>query len=119
VDKTYTPDVIVINHGTNDRGQDDEVFAEKLEETLEHLRGTYPDAPIVYLIPFSQDHAQTIENTVEGIENSYVISTKDWVLTYTDGVHLDVAGARVAGELLAVELKNIFGEEFFDNSRQA
>jgi hypothetical protein len=34
-------------------------------------------------------------------------------VTFTDGIHPNAAGARVFGERLAAELKQIFGENFF------
>ncbi len=113
VDDSITPDVIVVNHGTNDASQSRKTFEEALTVTLNHLREKYPDTPVVYLIPFNQSHARVIGDTVEAMENTYVIETKGWKITYTDGVHPDAAGAKTAGERLAEELKKIFGEDFF------
>ncbi len=113
VDKSVTPDVIVVNHGTNDGGQDRKTFEEALTATLGHLRETYPDTPIVYLIPFNQAHARVIASAVESMDNAYVVETKGWRITYTDGLHPDAAGAKYAGEKLAAELKTIFGEDYF------
>lgn len=113
VDHSVTPDVIVVNHGTNDGGQDRKTFEEALTATLGHLRETYPDTPIVYLIPFNQAHARVIAPVVESMDNAYVVETKGWRITYTDGLHPDAAGAKYAGEKLAAELKTIFGEDYF------
>ena len=113
VDHSVTPDVIVVNHGTNDGGQNRKTFEEALTATLSHLRKTYPDTPIVYLIPFNQAHARVIASAVESMDNAYVVETKGWNITYTDGLHPDAAGAKYAGERLAAELKAIFGEEYF------
>ena len=112
-DKSITPDVIVVNHGTNDGGQNRKTFEEALTATLGHLRKTYPDTPIVYLIPFNQAHARVIASAVESMDNAYVVETKGWEITYTDGLHPDAAGAKYAGERLAAELKAIFGEDYF------
>ena len=112
-DKSITPDVIVVNHGTNDGGQNRKTFEEALTATLGHLRETYPDTPIVYLIPFNQAHARVIASAVESMDNAYVVETKGWRITYTDGLHPDAAGAKYAGEKLAAELKAIFGEDYF------
>ena len=108
------PDVIVVNHGTNDGGQDSVLFEEGLTATLTRLREKYPDTPIVYLIPFNQAHAQTITTAVQKMDNAYVIETKGWRITYTDSVHPNARGAKLAGEGLATELKAILGEKFFD-----
>ena len=113
VDGSVTPDVIVVNHGTNDGGQNRKTFEEALTATLGHLRKTYPDTPIVYLIPFNQAHARVIASAVESMDNAYVVETKGWRITYTDGLHPDAAGAKYAGERLAAELKAIFGEDYF------
>ena len=113
VDHSVTPDVIVVNHGTNDGGQNRKTFEEALTATLSHLRKTYPDTPIVYLIPFNQAHARVIASAVEPMDNAYVVETKGWKISYTDGIHPDAAGAKYAGERLAAELKAIFGEDYF------
>ena len=67
----------------------------------------------MYLIPFEQTHARVIANVVADMENAHVIETKKWEISYTDGIHPDVAGAKYAGEKLAAELKAIFGEDYF------
>ena len=113
VDHSVIPDVIVVNHGTNDGGQNRRLFEEELKKTLEHLRETYPDTPIVYLIPFTQAHARVITNVVADMENAHVVETKKWEISYTDGLHPDAAGAKYAGEKLAEALKAIFGEDYF------
>ena len=116
VDDSITPDVIVINHGTNDGGQARKTFEKRLGDTLERLREKYPDAAIVYLIPFNQAQSAAIASAMKDVENGYVVETKDWEITYTDGTHPDAAGAKAAGEQLASALQDIFGEEFFTNT---
>ena len=113
VEDGVTPDVIVINHGTNDGGQSRKKFEEALDSTITRLQEKYPDTPIVYLIPFNQAHARIISEKLKDTANIYVVETKDWSITYTDGVHPDAAGAKAAGEQLAAALTDIFGEDFF------
>ena len=113
VDDGVIPDVIVINHGTNDRNASEETFKNELICALHRLREKYPDAPIVYMIPFAQYHAETIGEAISGFENAYVIQTSEWNLTYTDVFHPDPEGAKTAGENLADELLRIFGDDFF------
>ena len=115
VDDSVTPDVIVINHGTNDGGQSRKKFEEALDSTITRLQEKYPDTPIVYLIPFNQAHARIISEKLKDTANIYVVETKDWSITYTDGVHPDAAGAKAAGEQLAAALVEIFGEDYFKN----
>lgn len=112
----FYPDVICINHGTNDAGQSDAAFTTALEETLTHLREKWPDVPVVYIIPFNQSKAGAIRKVMEGFENGYVVETREWRLRgkdFTDGVHPSVQGAQTAGRKLAEALIDIFGEEFF------
>ena len=115
VEDGVTPDVIVINHGTNDGGQSRKKFEEALDSTITRLQEKYPDTPIVYLIPFNQAHARIISEKLKDTANIYVVETKDWSITYTDGVHPDAAGAKAAGEQLAAALVEIFGEDYFKN----
>jgi len=107
------PDVIVINHGTNDRNASEETFKAELFSAVCRLREKYSNVPIVYMIPFYQSHAESIGEVMNDFENAYVIQTSEWNLTYTDIFHPDSAGAKTAGENLAEELISIFGESFF------
>lgn len=115
VEDGVIPDVIVVNHGTNDGGQNRKTFEDALTATLTHLREKYPDTPIVYLIPFNQAHSRVIPDVVEAMDNAYVVETRGWSISYTDGVHPDAAGAKAAGEKLAAALIEIFGEDYFKN----
>ena len=111
--ETADPDLIVINHGTNDGRYSSESFGEALSSALERLKEKYPSVPIVYLIPFCGAHAKTISSVTEKMENTYVIATDSWNLTYTDGLHPDAAGAKKAGKNLSSALIGLFGEEYF------
>jgi lysophospholipase L1-like esterase len=113
VSDTATPDLIVVNHGTNDGKYSTEVFGEALSETLAHLREKYPDAPIVYLIPFCGVHADTIKSVTKSMENAFVIDTAGWNVPCTDSLHPSAEGAEKAGNLLASALTGIFGEDYF------
>lgn len=121
VDDRMKPDVIVVNHGTNDSGVTNQVFMNVMKPTISRLREKYPDAPIVYMIPFNQSHALSIRKAFKDMEmaNTYVVETSTWEITYTDGLHPDAAGAKVAGENLARELKKILGEDFFEGKRES
>lgn len=112
VDKSVIPDVIIINHGTNDKISDDE-FKSKLKTALEKLREYYPNTPVVYLIPFNQSHSKAITETVSQIDNAYVIQTAGWNISLTDWGHPNAAGAKVAGEKTADAIMDILGEKIF------
>jgi lysophospholipase L1-like esterase len=107
------PDLIVVNHGTNDGRYGAEEFGEALAGTLARLREKYPDAPIVYLVPFCGAHAQTVSAVVGEMENAYVIPTELWDIPCTDSLHPSAEGAEKAGALLAEALTDLFGEEYF------
>ena len=109
-----TPDVIVINHGTNDYGKTTtENFYNELKAAIDRLREKYPDTPIVYMIPFSGRMAGDIRIVIAEYQNAYVVETTGWDISLTDSFHPNAEGAKKAGEKLADALISIFGEEFF------
>lgn len=116
VDSTVIPDIIIVNHGTNDGNYSAKIFGEALAETLGHLRKKYPSVPIVYLIPFCGAHANTISSVVEQMDNAFVIQTDGWNIPCTDSLHPSAEGAEKAGELLAAALIDIFGENYFQQT---
>ena len=113
VEDGIIPDVIVVNHGTNDRNASEEAFKTELFTAVSRLREKYPDAPIIYMIPFNQSRAGEISEVMGGFENAYVVQTENWSITMTDVYHPDPSGAKIAGENLADELLRILGEDFF------
>lgn len=113
VDGSDIPDIIVVNHGTNDGKYTAEEFKSALADTLTRLREKYPEAPIVYLIPFCGAHADTITEVTKSTENAYVIDTDGWDIPCTDSLHPNVEGTEKAGSLLASALIDLFGEDYF------
>lgn len=109
----FVPDVIVINHGTNDSRFADNQFKNELKKALDVMVEKYPSTPIFYAIPFGQQKAGLIRFVTEEYENITVVETKDWNITFIDGVHPDGAGAQVAGINLAKAILEKLGEEFF------
>ena len=115
VNDGVTPDVIVVNHGTNDSAADARIFNGRLKTAITRLQEKYPNTPIVYMIPFKQTHAEDIKTVMAQFENVYVVETADWGITFTDnGYHPNVAGAKKAGEKLAAALRSCLGESYFD-----
>lgn len=112
--ETSDPDIIVINHGTNDSDISDETFKDSLTSALKKLRKTHPNVPIVYMIPFAQTKASIITEVMKNIKNGYVVKTEGWGISTHDGLHPDSTGAKKAGEKLANELQKIFGKDFFN-----
>ena len=107
------PDMIVINHGTNDWTGTQRVFTASLKNAVKRLIELYPDTPIVYMIPFCQNRAESIRALAEEYENILIVETDGWRIEYTDTVHPTVKGAETAGGLLADAIHEHFGEDFF------
>lgn len=107
------PAVIVINHAANDAGAANDVFSQGYRELVDRLHEKHPDAVIFALAGFRQDHAQQIEEVANEYDFVHFVPTKDWALSYTDGLHPNVDGAKKAGKLLADAIKAVVGEDHF------
>lgn len=101
------PDLIVINHGTNDGGFLTQEFIVAMRGTLAHLYKKYPDVPVVYVIPLQQTHATIIRRLMADYPNGYVIESEGWPVTFTDGIHPNAAGAKVMGERVAEGIRKL------------
>lgn len=95
------PDLIVICHGTNDMDYPVTQFHSALRGALSLLYKRYPSVPVVFVIPPQQVFATVIRRVMAEYPSGYVVESADWPLTYSDGIHPDVAGARVFGERVA------------------
>ncbi len=118
-----TPSLIVVNHGTNDAYTSTplEQTVPAMKAALARLQEKYPGVTIVYMIPFFESHHATVitqaavlDELAREMDGLYVVHTKDWDLSYTDGIHPNAAGAEKAGHLLAEAIRDIVGESFFD-----
>lgn len=107
------PNIIVINHGTNDVKANSNTFKKGYNAVLTKLHEQHKNVPIVCMIPFNQTHAQDIRECVHNKKYCYLVETKDWNLTYTDTKHPNIQGAKKAGKLLSEKLIELFGAEFF------
>lgn len=114
-DNSFQPDLIVINHGTNDIFYGSPEFRDAYRKVLLRLQKKYFGKPIVCMIPFNQKHSNDIRIVSSEFDNCYIVETQNWDLTYTDGLHPDLDGSKKAGINLARELIQIFGKEFFIN----
>ncbi len=117
-----TPDLIVINHGANDSAfVSTEDFDAALRRVIARLQEKYPGVKIVYCVAFLeaydakvQAQGVAIDRLASEIDGMYIVHSKDWALTYTDGnLHPNAAGGKKAGELLAAAIKGLLGEDFF------
>ena len=94
-------DLVVINVGTNDRHTDDTTFTVVLRRFLNQVQMLYPNSRLAVMIPFNQNFAPVIRAVVAEFMQFQLIETANWQLSTTDGVHLDLAGSQLAGELTA------------------
>ena len=101
------PDLIVINHGTNDGGFLTQEFIVAMRGTLAHLYKKYPNVPVVYVIPLQQTHAAVIRRLMAEYPKGYVIESEGWPVTFTDGIHPNGAGAKVMGEKVAEGIRKL------------
>jgi len=79
----WQPDVVVINHGTNDATMPSEKYRPLYAQYLALIRQGYPHAKIVALRPFNGAQAEGIKQEVElaraaGDNAVYYIDTTDW-----------------------------------------
>ncbi len=116
-----TPDLIVINHGANDSGLPTTNFDAALRAAVARLQEKYPGVKIIYCVAFLEaerasvvEQGLAVEKLATEVEGLYVVHTKDWALSYTDGnLHPNAAGGKKAGGLLAEAILKIVGEDFF------
>lgn len=81
---SHQADYIVINHGTNDRNADKEIFKERYFEFLCIVRERNPLSKIISLTPFSGCLAKEIKEVVEKYNNEkadtvFYIDTTGWI----------------------------------------
>lgn len=79
----FVPDIIVINLGTNDRGQaSSEKILAAYTEFLKKLRAAYPKTPLFVMTPFCHNAALTlaVEKTVADTDvgNVFLVETSSW-----------------------------------------
>ena len=109
--RTWQPDVVVINQGTNDRNATSDQFRPGYRRYLQVIRKAYPNAKILALRPFNGAHADDIKAEISarvaaGDANVAFVDTTGWVdaaTDYTDKVHPNAgAGPKIAEKLAAV-----------------
>ncbi|UQS81868.1 GDSL-type esterase/lipase family protein [Bombilactobacillus folatiphilus] len=94
---------VIINLGTTDRKVNDNEFRVGFELLLQKIKLQYPTSRLWVMIPFAQVHADIIREEASEYDNTTIVETKDWDLSYTDGLHPNLQGTQVAAqELIAV-----------------
>lgn len=108
-----TPDVIVVNHGTNDSAATTSTFQTDYQNYITGIQSTYPNVPICCMRPFDGNFATQIQAVVTATSGTHYVDTSTWNITTTDGTHPNQAGSQTAGTNLANALTTIFGSSFF------
>ncbi len=105
------PDIIVINHGANDRGYSSEKYTEEYTNLLKVVRGINPDAEIVSLSAFCGVYPKELkaaidEYNVENGDNVHFIDSTGWISP--EPLHPFRDGHKIVSEHLTEELKKLF-----------
>lgn len=107
-------DMAIVEIGTNDESTSSEDFKAEYSRDLLALSIKYSGLPIICLIPLAQTHAQDIRDCVASAsKGTYAIETSTWVITFSDGLHPDIPGAKVFGNNLSDEILAIMGKSYF------
>lgn len=106
------PDVIVINHGANDRGVKAEEYLARYEEFLQLVRRTVPGAVIIALSAFCGAFDAELSAFIPSYNAKYgdsvhYISSKGWVPL--EPLHPQRGGHRTIAEHLYPLIKEIIG----------
>lgn len=104
---SWRPDVVVVNHGTNDGGMPAAEFQALYARYLEMIRKAYPKAKIAALRPFCGAQAGPIRAVVEarvadGDRRVYYVDSTGW---YDGPIHPNADGSAGLATKLAAALK--------------
>jgi lysophospholipase L1-like esterase len=107
-----TPDLIIINHGTNDSSADSSTFQTAYDLLIKKLQIKYPSALIFCMRPYNGTHSNDV-SAISNNDGCIFIDTSTWGVTYTDGTHPNQVGSSIAGSALAKFLINEIGISYF------
>lgn len=105
-----TPDIVLINHGANDRGAPAEVYTEKYGQLLDVIREMNPNAKVISVSAFCGGHHEALGefikkyNEEKGADVAF-IDTFGWIPV--DPLHPLRDGHRTVSENLAKILRDI------------
>ena len=121
---TYTPDVVVINLGTNDHGnsnpvdtpEEDQEFIQVYCDFVDKIHKKYgEDTPVLMMIPFQhlmEEHMREIYSRLSE-EGScvYLVESADWVTKeagdFADNYHPNAKGHQKIGQKLAEYVEDV------------
>lgn len=117
IDRSFVPDVVVVNQGTNDGSVASTTFEPAYLRYLREIRARWPHALIFAMRPFDGAHAGDIRRAVRRMRDRCVsfVDTTGWLRPdeLTDGLHPTVTGH----EVVARHLTRIIGARTGWNSR--
>lgn len=102
---SYTADVIVVEHGTNDVHTDAATFTSGYKKLLKKLHSQNPKAKIIALIPLNNIHKSEIKTAANSYSWCVSVSTSSWGIAKTEGIHPSAKGAKTMGKKLASKIK--------------
>ena len=106
--ETYTPDVVVINLGTNDVIYSNQKVSAAALTFLQNLRGAYENTVILVMTPFNRTKSNPLKKAVDAMndEKILLIDTKEWnIKAGSDGLHPAPAAHILAAEFMYETLK--------------
>lgn len=113
-DTEFYPDLIVINHGTNDINATDDNFKTAYREFIKQLSVKYSGVRIFCMRPFNGTKGGVIKQVAAEFKHCYYVDTSDITVSTSDGTHPDVAGHFVGGRKLADSLVGYLGADYFN-----
>lgn len=113
-DPEFYPDIIVINHGTNDINATDDDFKTAYREFIKQLSVKYSGTRIFCMRPFNGTKGGVIKQVAAEFKHCYYIDTSDITVSTSDGTHPDVAGHFAGGKKLADSLVGYLGADYFN-----
>ena len=117
-DRSYTPQMIVINLGQNDQcgSEPDAVMLASYAGFVLHLRAAFPKAQIVALRPFGGPYEKPIRQAIadlvsQGSHQVRYVDTTGWLEAgdYGDGIHPNATGMSKVMQRLMPALKPLLG----------
>lgn len=113
-DPEFYPDLIVINHGTNDINATDDDFKIAYREFIKQLSVKYSGTRIFCMRPFNGTKGGVIKQVAAEFKHCYYVDTSDITVSTSDGTHPDVAGHFEGGRKLADSLVGYLGADYFN-----
>jgi hypothetical protein len=107
------PDLIVINHGTNDSGATAATFVSAYRAALDRISVKLPGVPIFVMIPFGGAQSATFAQIVDGYSNVTLIQSDKWGINQPNAGHPDATGSLTAGQKLADRIQSVMGKNYF------